>query len=275
MTSPIAEPDAPPVLVTEHQVDGGAILEIVINRPDVHNAVNGTAAKLLLEAWQRFRGDDSLTVAILRGAGDLAFCSGADLSGLDALADLGASREEIARFVRKGTGPMGGTRIVQAKPVITVSQGYTYAGGLELFCHGHIRLAEPQATFSVACRRWGVPLVDGGTVYLPRLLGWGAALPLIITGQRISADRAYQVGLVWELVPKGGGAERAFSMARQICQQPRDAMFADLHSALAGWNLSLKDAFELESCNLHPVMNSESTRQGVEAFRQGKRFWFT
>jgi enoyl-CoA hydratase/carnithine racemase len=267
--------DAPPVLVTEHKVDGGAILEIVINRPDVHNAVNGRAAKLLLAAWQRFRDDDSLTVAILRGAGDQAFCSGADLSGLDALADLGASREEIARFVRKGTGPMGGTRIVQAKPVITVSQGYTYAGGLELFCHGHIRLAEPQATFSVACRRWGVPLVDGGTVYLPRLLGWGAALPLIITGQRISADRAYQVGLVWELVPKGGGAERALSMARQICQQPRDAMFADLHSALAGWSLSLKDALELESCNLHPVMNSESTRQGVEAFRQGKRFWFT
>ena len=89
---------------------------------------------------------------------------------------------------------MGGTRIVQHKPVITVSQGYTYAGGLELFCHGHIRLAEPQATFSVACRRWGVPLVDGGTVYLPRLLGWGAALPLIITGQRISAQRATRSG---------------------------------------------------------------------------------
>jgi enoyl-CoA hydratase/carnithine racemase len=265
----------PPVLVSAHEVEGGTILEIVINRPNVHNAVNGTAAKLLLEAWQRFRDDDTLTVAILRGAGDQAFCSGADLSGLDALADLGASQEEIARFVRKGTGPMGGTRIVQAKPVITVSQGYTYAGGLELFCHGHIRLAEPQATFSVACRRWGVPLVDGGTVYLSRLLGWGAALPLIITGQRISAERAYQIGLVWELVPKGGGAERAMSMARQICQQPRDAMLADLHSALAGWNLSLRDAFQLEAGNLHPVMNSESTRQGVEAFRQGQRFWFT
>ncbi|HEV8000812.1 MAG TPA: enoyl-CoA hydratase-related protein [Planctomycetaceae bacterium] len=266
---------AAPVLVTTHEVDGGSILEIVINRPEVHNAVNGAAAKLLLEAWQRFRDDETLTVAILRGAGDQAFCSGADLSGLDALANLGASRDEIAQFVRKGTGPMGGTRLVQTKPVITVSQGYTYAGGLELFCHGHIRLAEPQATFSVACRRWGVPLVDGGTVYLPRLLGWGAALPLIITGQRISAERAHQVGLVWEMVEKGGGAARAMSMARQICQQPHDALFADLHSALVGWNLSLKAALELESCNLHPVMNSESTRQGVEAFRQGKRFWFS
>jgi enoyl-CoA hydratase len=276
MSSPSAEPSAgSPVLVTTHEVDGGAILEIVINRPDVHNAVNGTAAKLLLEAWRRFRDDEALTVAILRGAGEQAFCSGADLSGLDALADLGASQEEIARFVHKGTGPMGGTRIVQTKPVITVSQGYTYAGGLELFCHGHIRLAEPQATFSVACRRWGVPLVDGGTVYLPRLIGWGSALPLIITGQRISAERAYQVGLVWELVPKGGGMERAMSMARQVCQQPRDALFADLHSALVGWHLSLKSALELESCNLHPVMNSESTREGVEAFRQGKRFWFS
>jgi enoyl-CoA hydratase len=266
---------ASPVLLSTHAVEGGAILEIVINRPDVHNAVNGTAAKLLLEAWQRFRDDDSFTVAILRGAGDQAFCSGADLSGLDALADIGASQEEIARFVREGTGPMGGSRIVQAKPVITVSQGYTYAGGLELFCHGHIRLAEPQATFSVACRRWGVPLVDGGTVYLPRLIGWGAALPLIITGQKISAERAYQIGLVWELVPPGAGVERAFSMARQLCQQPRDAMLADLNSALAGWHLPLEAALELESRNLHPVMNSESTRQGVRAFQQGKRFWFT
>jgi enoyl-CoA hydratase/carnithine racemase len=273
--SAAARSDAPPVLVTVHQVEGGAILEIVINRPDVHNAVNGAAAKLLLDAWRRFRDDDALTVAILRGAGDQAFCSGADLSGLDALADLGASREEIARFVREGTGPMGGTRIVQAKPVITLSQGHTYAGGLELFCHGHIRLAEPQATFSVACRRWGVPLVDGGTVYLPRLIGWGAALPLIITGQRISAERAHQIGLVWELVPQGTGVERAMSIARQICQQPRDALLADLNSALAGWNLSLEAALELESRSLHPVMNSESTRQGVEAFRRGKRFWFT
>jgi len=266
---------ASPVLASTHAAEGGTIFEIVINRPDVHNAVNGTAAKRLLEAWQRFRDDASLTVAILRGAGEQAFCSGADLSGLDALADLGASRDEIARFVRAGTGPMGGTRIVQAKPVITVSQGYTYAGGLELFCHGHIRLAEPQATFSVACRRWGVPLVDGGTVYLPRLIGWGAALPLIITGQKISAERAHQIGLVWELVPKGAGVERALSIARQICQQPRDALVADLNSALSGWHLPLEAALELESRNLHPVMNSESTRKGVEAFRQGKRFWFT
>ncbi len=170
---------------------------------------------------------------------------------------------------------MGGSRIVQVKPVITVAQGYAYAGGLELFCHGHIRLAEPQATFSVACRRWGVPLVDGGTVYLPRLVGWGAALPLIITGQRISAERAYQVGLVWELVPQGGGFERAMSMARQICQQPRDALLADLSSALHGGHLPLDEAMQLEARNLQPVMQSESTRRGVEAFQQGKRFWFT
>jgi enoyl-CoA hydratase len=120
-----------------------------------------------------------------------------------------------------------------------------------------------------------VPLVDGGTVYLPRLIGWGAALPLIITGQKISAERAHQVGLVWELVPKGTGVDRAHSIARQICQQPRDALLADLNSALAGWNLPLEAALELESRSLHPVMNSESTRRGVEAFQQGKRFWFT
>lgn len=146
---------------------------------------------------------------------------------------------------------------------------------MELFCHGHIRLAEPQATFSVACRRWGVPLVDGGTVYLPRLVGWGAALPLIITGQRISAERAYQVGLAWEIVPEGAGLDRALDMARQICRQPRHALLADLNSALHGWSLPLDAALELEAGNLHPVMHSESTRKGLEAFHRGERFWFT
>jgi enoyl-CoA hydratase len=267
--------ESEPVIVRRHEVEGGAILQITINRPEVHNAVNRPAAQRLLEAWREFHDDPSLSVAILHGAGDKSFCSGADLTALGSLADVGATAEQVERYVQHGTGPMGGSRIVQRKPVITVSQGYTYAGGLELFCHGHIRLAEPQATFSVACRRWGVPLVDGGTVYLPRLLGWGAALPLIITGQRITAERAYQVGLVWELVDTGAGLERATSMARQICQQPHDAMLADLHSALAGSHLPLEAALELEARNLHPVMQSESTRHGVEAFRQGKRFWFT
>jgi enoyl-CoA hydratase len=262
------------VLLARHEVPGGAILQITINRPEVHNAVDGATARLLLEAWRAFRDDDSLTVAILHGAGKKAFCSGADLNGLNMLARIAATREEIAAFVEHGTGPMGGTRIVQTKPVITVAQGYAYAGGLELFCHGHIRLAEPSATFSVACRRWGVPLVDGGTVYLPRLIGWGGALPLIITGQRISADRAYQLGLVWELVETGKGLERALDMATQLCRQPRDAMLADLTSAIAGASLPLEEALQLEAANLHPVMRSESTRNGVAAFQRGERFWF-
>ncbi len=267
-------PSNDPIVVTPHEVEGGKTLEIMINRPQVHNAVDGAAAARLLEAWRMFHDDTSLSVAVLHGAGEQAFCSGADLNALATLADVGA-QSAAAENAQHGAGPMGGSRIVQVKPVITVSQGYTYAGGLELFCHGHIRLAEPQATFSVACRRWGVPLVDGGTVYLPRLIGWGAALPLIITGQRISAERAYQVGLVWELTPQGAGLERAMSMARQICQQPRDALLADLHSALQGSHLPLAQALELEARNLNPVMRSESTRRGVEAFQQGKRFWFT
>ncbi len=267
--------DSDPILVNRHAVDGGTIFEITINRPEVHNAVNGDAARRLLAAWREFHADESLAVAVLRGAGKQSFCSGADLTALGSLGDIAATSDQIDDFVRNGTGPMGGSRIVQAKPVITVSQGYTYAGGLELFCHGHIRLAEPQATFSVACRRWGVPLVDGGTVYLPRLIGWGAALPLIITGQRVTAERAHQIGLVWEIVPEGLGTERAMSMARQICQLPRDAMLADLNSALHGSHLPLDAAFELEAQNMHPVMQSESTRRGVEAFQQGARFWFT
>jgi enoyl-CoA hydratase len=119
-----------------------------------------------------------------------------------------------------------------------------------------------------------VPLVDGGTVYLPRLLGWGAALPLIITGQRITAERAYQIGLVWELAETGAGLARALDMARQICQQPRDAMLADLNSALEGGHLPLDAALTLEAENMLPVMQSESTQRGVENFLTGKRFWF-
>ena len=263
-----------PVITETHSAEGGDILEIMINRPEVHNCVNGQTASLLLEAWQRFRDDDSLVVAILHGAGEEAFCSGADLSGLAGLGGISETAAEPDTRAPEGTGPMGGSRIVQTKPVITVSQGHTYAGGLELFCHGHIRLAEPQARFSVACRRWGVPLVDGGTVYLPRLLGWGAALPLVITGQRIDAQRAYEIGLVWELVEEGGGFDRAMSMAQQICQQPRDALLADLSSAMRGSHLPLEEALVLEGHNLAPVAASESMRKGVERFLSGERFWF-
>lgn len=262
----------PPVVIAVHEADGGSILEIKINRPEVHNCVDAATAARLLEAWQQFRDDDRLTVALLHGAGDRAFCSGADLSALEGLSQLSAGATGAAG---PATGPMGGTRIVQTKPVITVSQGYTYAGGLELYCHGHLRIAEPAATFSVACRRWGVPLVDGGTVYLPRLLGWGQALPLIITGQRIDAQRAYQIGLVWELAEPGRGLERAFDVARQICQQPRDALLADLSSAVHGWHLSMDEALRLEAENLAPVAASESMRRGVADFLGGKRFWFT
>ncbi|MFO0948057.1 MAG: enoyl-CoA hydratase-related protein, partial [Planctomycetota bacterium] len=117
-------------------------------------------------------------------------------------------------------------------------------------------------------------LVDGGTVYLPRLLGWGSALPLIITGQRIDGRRAQEIGLVWELVPAGQGVNRAFEMARQICEQPQDALRADLASAIYGLHLPIDDALEMEARNLYPVMKSESTKAGVEAFQSGKRFWF-
>ncbi len=133
----------------------GNILQITINRAAVHNCVNGAAAAQLLAAWQRFQADDSLLVAVLHGAGDKSFCSGADLTALDQLSTLGEQTASRGELEQQGAGPMGGTRLVQVKPVITMAQGYAYAGGLELFCHGHIRIAEPQATFSVACRRWG------------------------------------------------------------------------------------------------------------------------
>lgn len=279
MPDPHSSTSQPPVLTTVHHAPGGGILQITINRPEVHNAVNGAAAALLLQAWQLFRDDPELIVAILHGAGDKSFCAGADLAALGELSHLNSSDPLVAHQVDElaghGTGPMGGTRLVQHKPVITVTQGFTYAGGLELFCHGHIRLAEPQATFSVACRRWGVPLVDGGTVYLPRMLAWGSALPLIITGQRITAERAFQLGLVWEVTPEGRGLARALDMARQICAQPRDALLADLQSAIDGAHLPLDEALELEARNLFPVVTSPSMQEGVQRFLSGQRHWFT
>lgn len=262
-----------PILTQTHKVPGGSIFQITMNRPDVHNAVNGEAARLFLDAWKKFRDDPELIVAVLHGAGDKSFCAGADLTALNELGNFYADEAEIQRTVQHGTGPMGGSRIVQTKPVITVSQGYTYAGGLELFCHGHIRIAEKQALFSVACRRWGVPLVDGGTVYLPRLIGYGSALPLIITGQRIRADRAYQIGLVWEVVAKGKGLDRAMTIARQVCAQPRDALLGDMKSAILGSHLSWDDALRLEAENLVPVGKSASMAEGVRRFQSGERFW--
>lgn len=265
---------AKPILTQEHAAGDGKIFQITINRPEVYNCINGEAAELLLEAWTKFRDDESLTVAIMHGAGEKSFCSGADLRALNELVNLNAGKEEMEKFVNTGTGPMGGTRIVQTKPVITVSQGYTYAGGLELFCHGHIRLAEPQATFSVACRRWGVPLADGGTVYLPRLVGNASALPLIITGQKIDAQRAFAIGLVWEITQQGNGLERAFQYARQICDQPRDALMADLASAINGYPLSMDDALQLEAARIYDVVRSESIQKGVAKFLSGNRGWF-
>lgn len=271
-----------PILTQIHDSEGGRIFQITMNRPEVHNACNGEMAKYFLEAWQKFQSDNSLVVAVLHGAGDKSFCAGADLTALNELASGlvpggGAhavpTAGELENYAQNNPGPMGGSRIVQHKPVITVSHGYTYAGGLELFCHGHIRIAEPQALFSVACRRWGVPLVDGGTVYLPRLLNWGAALPLIITGQRIRAKRAYEIGLVWELVKKGQGLTRALKLARQICASPRDALMADLASAINGSHLPLKEALTLEARNLYPVATSESMKEGVAKFNSGERFW--
>lgn len=263
-----------PVLTEVHDTDGGRIFQITINRPEVYNCVNGETAGLLLEAWKRFKSDETLTVALFHGAGDRSFCSGADLKDPFSLVNPEWNEDEARNFVKNGTGPMGGTRVIQHKPVITMSQGYTYAGGLELFCHGQVRIAEEGATFSVACRRWGVPLADGGTVLLPRVLGLGYALPLIITGQKIDARRAHEIGLVWEVTPRGAGLERAFSYARQICAQPRDALMADLYSAIEGSNRSLDAAYELEAAGILPVCRSESIKEGITKFLGGNRNWF-
>ena len=190
------------VLTTVHRGDEGNILQLTINRPAVHNCVNGTAAAQLLNAWRRFQEDDSLLVAVLHGAGDKSFCSGADLTALESLASIGEATANSGELLKRGTGPMGDWP-VQTKPVITVARATPMRRSGTVLSRTY---SPGRAAGDVFCRlpAVGVPLVDGGTVYLPRLLGWGNALPLIITGERVSARRGLSIlGWCGSWCPRG------------------------------------------------------------------------
>ena len=231
------------------------------------------AAAQLLAAWQRFQDDDSLLVAVLHGAGDKSFCSGADLTALDQLATLGEETASRGELEQQGTGPMGGTRLVQVKPVITMAQGYAYAGGLELSATAtsaspsRRRLSRSLAGAGV-CRSWmGAPSICRA------LLGWGNALPLIITGERISAQRAPKLAWSGKSCPKGPACARRSTLPSKSVSS-RDAMLADLGSAINGLYLSMEDALDVEAANMYRVMRSESTARGLARFARGERFWF-
>jgi enoyl-CoA hydratase len=200
----------------------GPVMTVTIDRPETRNAVDRSTALALAEAFRAFEADDSASVAVLWGAGG-TFCAGADLKALAA--------DDGNRVEPDGDPPMGPTRLRLSKPVIAAVAGHAVAGGLELACWCDLRVAEEDAVFGVFCRRWGVPLIDGGTVRLPRLIGMSRALDMILTGRSVSAHEAYQMGLVNRLVAPGESLAAAQALAAEIAEFPQATMRGDRQSA--------------------------------------------
>jgi enoyl-CoA hydratase len=237
------------------------ITVVTINRPQARNAVDGPTASLLADAFRAFDADDSQKVAILTGA-EGTFCAGADLKAV--------SEGRGNRVAREGDGPMGPSRMLLGKPVIAAVEGYAVAGGLELSLWCDLRVAAVDAVFGVYCRRWGVPLIDGGTIRLPRLIGHSHALDLILTGRGVSGEEAKQMGLANRLTPKGEALAGAVDLARELCKFPQLCMRSDRLSSYRQWGMSLDDALESETELGREVIRSGETREGASRFASGK-----
>lgn len=246
--------------MTVHTLIDGEVLVITLDRPSRRNAVDGPTATALRAAFEAFEADPAQRVAVLTGAGG-QFCAGADLQ---ALADP-ATRNVLDPA---GHGPMGPTRMAFAKPVIAAVEGHAVAGGLELALMCDLRVAARSAVFGVYCRRWGVPLIDGGTVRLPRIVGQGRALDLILTGRPVAADEALAMGLANRVVDDGQALAEAVALARQIAAFPQRCMNTDRASALAQWNWPLADALRHEGAAGQAVVFEEGLA-GAARFSAG------
>ena len=238
----------------------GPVTTVILDRPQVRNAVDGPTAALLAEAFADFEADPDAAVAVLFGAGG-TFCAGADLK---AMGGPQANRTEP-----DGNGPMGPTRMRLSKPVIAAVAGHAVAGGLELALWCDLRVAEENAVFGVFCRRWGVPLIDGGTVRLPQLIGAGRAMDLILTGRAVYADEAMDMGLVNRLVPEGMARKAAEQLAREIAGLPQVCLRSDRASALDGLSLSHDEAMASEFRNGMATLADPGVVVGVSRFRGG------
>ena len=239
-----------------------AVCTITLDRPEVRNAVDGPMAAELGEAFHAFEADDTLSVAVLHGAGG-TFCAGADLS---AVAD--PERRHELDPAGGGDGPMGPSRIALSKPVIAAVAGYAVAGGLELALLADLRVVEEDAVFGVFCRRWGVPLIDGGTVRLPRIVGQGRALDMILTGRPVDAHEALQMGLANRVVPVGESLTAAHALAEQLVEFPQMCMRTDRASVFGQWDLPLDAALRQEGAAGVPVVMAEGAA-GAQRFVEG------
>jgi enoyl-CoA hydratase len=216
----------------------GTITTVILNRPEVRNAVDNETAEAMADAFRAFDADPEQRVAVLWGSGG-AFCAGADLKAI-------ASGERKKRYRLDGDGPMGPSRLVLSKPVIAAVAGHAVAGGLELAIWCDMRVVEEDATFGVYCRRWGVPLIDGGTVRLPRLIGQSHAMDLILTGRPVGAEEALRMGLANRVVPKGQSRAAAEALAAQLAQFPQMCMNLDRASVYRQWDLPFEHAMRAE-----------------------------
>jgi enoyl-CoA hydratase len=238
----------------------GPVTVVTIDRPERRNAVDPTTATALLEAFTAFDADDNSSVAVLTGSGG-TFCAGADLRSL-----AGGERHRIAE---DGPGPMGPSRLELSKPVIAAVEGYAVAGGLELAVWCDLRVASEQAAFGVFCRRFGVPLIDGGTVRLPRLIGQGRALDLILTGRQVGAEEALAMGLVNRVVPVGGTRDAAVAWGRELDTLPQTCLRNDRLSTLEQWNLPVADALRVEFRHGLDSLRSPDAESGAARFSSG------
>jgi enoyl-CoA hydratase len=215
----------------------GPVTTVLLSRPDVRNAVDGPTAALLADAFRAFDADPDASVAVLHGEGGV-FCAGADLKA------MGSDRSN--RLDAEGDGPMGPSRMHLSKPVIAAVAGHAVAGGLELACWCDLRVVEEDAVFGVFCRRWGVPLIDGGTVRLPRLIGHSHAMDLILTGRPVDAAEAQRMGLANRVVPTGTSRQAAEALAHELARFPQVTMRGDRLSAIEQDGLAVDAALARE-----------------------------
>jgi enoyl-CoA hydratase len=222
----------------------GAAALLTIERPERRNAVDPETADALLEGYRSFEADDEARVLVLTGSGDEAFCAGADLKSMSA---AGEDPEIAGQWLKaRPDGPLGFTRLTASKPTIAAISGWCLAGGLELALWCDLRIGTETAKLGFPERRWGVPLIDGGTQRLPRIVGMGRGLDLILSGRIVESDEALRMGLLTEVVAPGRHTERALEMAEGLAAFPQQTMLADRRSAIEGFGLPLADGLALE-----------------------------
>ena len=249
----------------------GPVAVITLSRPERRNAVDGATARLLYDAFKRFDGDDAASVAVFTGEGG-HFCGGADLKaislgrGRSSEAEGGANRVALADDL----GPMGPTRLRLSKPVIAAIEGYAVAGGLEMALWADLRVVGRSAVFGVFCRRWGVPLVDLGTVRLPRLIGASRAMDLILTGRPVASDEALAIGLANRVVEDGGALAASIALAQQIAEFPQTCMRNDRLSAIDQWDLSWDEATRREAELGRATLATGEHVEGASRFASGE-----